>query len=192
MAKHLEHARWAGILLFFGGAEFWLFNMVSETLYPGYSVHSDFLSALGAVGSPTEWIWDTALFVLGLTWSVGVYLLFRRSGRRRWMVLNLIPAISSVLVGLFPAYSIDVMHVWSAYVFFASSGLVAIADAKFIHSAFRYFSIALGLVILAALFWYTSFQTDLLGVGGVERLVVYPAIIWVIGFGSYVMSTREP
>jgi hypothetical membrane protein len=42
-----------------------VFNTIAEGLYPNYSVATNALSDLGAIGANTFWIWNAQVFVFG-------------------------------------------------------------------------------------------------------------------------------
>jgi len=60
-----------------------------------------------------------------------------------------------------------------------------------------YFSVIMGVVTLV--FWGflelmegTASSNYLgLGVGGIERIVAYPLLLWVVGFGGYLMGSSQ-
>ena len=54
-----------------------------------------------------------------------------------------------------------------------------------------YLSIILGLATLAALFLFVGGINLGLGVGGMERMIVYPALLWAVGFGGHMMATED-
>ena len=64
-------------------------------------------------------------------------------------------------------------------------GIIAIYSGRFIKSPFRYFSIVLGAITLVSL---TQIGNSALGFGEVERLVVYPVVLWQLTFGTYLMQ----
>jgi Predicted membrane protein len=177
----------AGASLFLGAGLFWLVNTVAEASYPGYSVKADALSRLGSIGAPTQGLWDAALLILAASWLVGMTLLFRGSGRRAWLGLNLVPGIAVLLVAIFPAGSIAAVHGVAAYAAFLTSGVVAVADFQFVRSWFRYVSLALGATTLGCLV-LGPLLAQTIGFGGTERLVAYPILGWLMGFGSQVMA----
>ena len=60
-------------------------------------------------------------------------------------------------------------------------------------SPFRYISVVLGLVALAGLVLVILYGDanpifSAIGNGGAERWIVYPSVLWVIGFGGYLMG----
>jgi hypothetical membrane protein len=183
-----SRARLAGVLYFLGGSQFWLVTVFAEATNRGFSVHTDALSDLGMIGSPTGYAWDPSLFLLGVTWLAAVVLVWRSAGPK-WFVLNLLPGITTVVIALFPEGSINAIHTTAAYSTFVLGAVVAILDAKMLRSPFRWYSAALGAFSLAVLIGGIALGSGALGYGGAERLVAYPIIAWVIGLGGYLMAT---
>jgi hypothetical membrane protein len=71
---------------------------------------------------------------------------------------------------------------------FFFSGLSAIVTYKFQRRPMSYFSVVLGSATLAALILF-AFKVYLgLGAGGMERMVVYPVLLWSLGFGGHMMA----
>ena len=54
-----------------------------------------------------------------------------------------------------------------------------------------YLSIILGLSTLAALSLFIGGIHLGLGVGGMERMIVYPTLLWAVGFGGHLMATED-
>jgi hypothetical protein len=77
-----------------------------------------------------------------------------------------------------------------AFVFGAAS---AIISYKLLKSPLCLVSIILGAVTLSAiiLFMLGQGNSDFylgLGVGGIERFIVYPLLLWMLGFGGYLIG----
>jgi hypothetical protein len=51
-----------------------------------------------------------------------------------------------------------------------------------------YFSLGAGVMTLVATVLYVNGIYLGLGPGGMERMVVYPVLLWSIGFGGYLMA----
>jgi hypothetical membrane protein len=175
----------AGASLFVGGATFWLINTIAEARYPGYNLSTDALSELGAVGAPTQWLWNAGLIVLGAGWSCAMLLFHRGTGR---LVLHLVPGVAVLAVAAFPLGSITFVHTAAALTTFVGGGVVAVVDARVLRAPFRYFSLALGIITLVSLFPASILLEPILGFGGVERLIAYPMIVWTVSFGAYAMA----
>ena len=61
--------------------------------------------------------------------------------------------------------------------------------------SFRYLSILLGAVSLLTLASYMALgdasPMASLGIGGFERWIVYPVIVWIIAFGGYLLGRAD-
>jgi hypothetical membrane protein len=75
---------------------------------------------------------------------------------------------------------------------FIAGGVTAIVSITVQKPPFSILSAILGVITLATLALYTILGDDSpmagLGIGGVERWVAYPILIWVLSFGGYVMG----
>jgi len=98
--------------------------------------------------------------------------------------------IGALGVGLFPETT-GIWHSIFSLVVFLFAGLAALVTARFQRKPMFYFSIILGLVTLVALVLYIGSEYLGLGPGGMERMVVYPVLVWSIGFGGHMMATDE-
>jgi hypothetical membrane protein len=56
---------------------------------------------------------------------------------------------------------------------------------------FSLISIFLGVMSLFALVLFAAQQYLGLGVGGMERMIVYPLLMWIIGFSGYLFASPE-
>ncbi|MCL6003552.1 MAG: DUF998 domain-containing protein [Thermoplasmatales archaeon] len=192
----------AGSLLLTAGILFFLLNTVAEGLYPNYSVASNYLSDLGALGANTSLLWNGMLFIVGLLFAISMYLLFfrdtpfrKRAGHGRTTqnltgVLYILPGIGSIIVSLFQENSVlgaAGLHDLGALIAFLFGGIAAIYTAKFTKFPFRYFSVLLGLLDLVFIPVYFISSASIVGL--TERLIVYPFIIWGIAFGSYLIGS---
>ena len=189
--------KYAGMLFFISGAVYLFFVMAGEASYPRYSVHANSLSDLGAIGTNTAVFYDPATFVWGLFWFLGAYFLFRNHGKRGLMVLNLLPGVGILLVAIFPENVNIVIHSIGSAIGGLIGGVVAILSSRIIKSDFRYLALFLGALSLVGAFiefgtYNSAFFQQSLGPGGWERLLVYPLLIWLIAFGSYLTALGKP
>ena len=190
-----NRTRLAASLLFAGGVLFLIMNTVAEAMYPNYSVGADALSDLGALGAPTRFLWDGQLFATGVLTLAGIWILFfkssftQRVGMKRKNIVSviyLLPAVGSIIVSLFPENYIHAVHLLSALITFVMGGVSALYAYRFTSAPYRYFSAALGAISLVSIFLLGTGAR--FGFGLDERLVVYPFVIWVVTFGSYLMA----
>jgi hypothetical membrane protein len=181
----------AGALLLLAGTVNIIFNMISEGAYPGYSLGSNALSDMGAIGSPTFLLWNGQLLVTGVLSFMGVIIFLRSSSlpipntRIAWFLYTM-PPLGSIVVSLFPENSILAIHAVGAFMVFIFGGLGSIYAYRFTKPPFRYLSVLLGAVSLLAMSLFGI--PSVVGFGVAERLVVYPFNIWTISFAGYLMS----
>jgi hypothetical membrane protein len=180
----------SGSFLLASGIIFFIFNTIAEGIHPSYNVGTNALSDLGALGSSTRFLWNGQLLVSGVLSLIGMYLLFFRSswalniGRRKIVcILYLLPPIGTITVSLFPENYILSIHTTAAFVVFIVGAISAIYAYRFTRRPFSYFSVLLGVISLISIPFL-----GLPNFGLVERLVVYPFVIWGIAFGSYLLA----
>lgn len=177
----------AGVLIFTGTFVFSISIMIGEALRPAYSVSKNAISDLG-VGSQAPLFNDTVI-LFGVLLIVGALLLIFERKNSFFPYLLIVVGVGATIVGLFPENT-GSMHGIGAAIAFIFSGITAIAGIAWIKSAFRYISLFIGILILAATVLFQSGMYYGLGLGGMERLIVYPGFLWSTGFSAYLMSRR--
>jgi hypothetical membrane protein len=200
----------AGGLFAFGGMLFLLLTTAAESIYPGFSMQNNAISDLAALDTSTTSMEETGVLVLAVCWMAGAYFLFRKTGRRGMMALNLLPGLGFLLAGLAPENVNLAIHSVGALLAFPVGGVAVILSSRLIRGPLRYFSVSLGTLSLVATFVIfagyrvvgpcgtcsgtTAYDQSLdklaLGLGGWESMIVYPLLIWLIAFGSYLMAKR--
>jgi hypothetical membrane protein len=194
----------AGILFFIASAQFALGLIVAEALYPGYSISDNYISDLGI--GPSSVIFNSSIFILGLLSIIGAYFLPRTSDFRVLTILLVLMAIGSMGAGVFTK-DFTTIHGAVSLMAFLFSGLSAIASFKVLKTPLSVISVILGLMTLGALALFagglltsgsfTSSETptsDLflgIGPGGMERMIVYPVLIWLAGFSGHLIVLSE-
>jgi len=192
----------AGLLFVSGSILFLLLTTASEAIYPNFSLQTNALSDMAALGSSTTVIEETALLELAFCWILGAYYLFRNTGRNRLMILNLLPGAGFLLAGVFPENVSIIGHSLGAMLVFPFGPLTVILSSKITRSPLRYLSVALGLfsaastvilffgwkIICGTCGYVQGLSSALLGLGGWESMSLYSLMIWLIGFGSYLLA----
>jgi hypothetical membrane protein len=183
----------AGLLLFISGAEFLILMMVGEAVYSGYSVHTNSISDLGAVGTSSFPIYEPAVLGWGLFWLLGGYYLCKNRGKGS-LTLNLLPGAGILLVAIFPENVSLIAHSLGSVIGIFAGLLVVLLSYRRVPSPLRYlfaFLSILGLVGALVEFgaYNSSFELQTLGPGGWERVIVYPLLIWEIAFGGYLLAS---
>lgn len=187
----------AGTLLFVGGVQWFLVIVIAEGLHPGYNSGVHYVSSLG-VGI-TALFYNLSLVLLGVTIVAGTYLIQRAFGSRLFFVLFTVTGLATMGVGLFPE-NVRPMHGIVTPIALLFGGLSAIASYKLQKPPLSYASVVLGaLSLVASVLFYPylglpreSVTTYLgLGKGTMERIVIYPILLWTIGFGSHMISSNS-
>jgi len=192
----LDYRREAGVLLLVGAAQFVLGMLVSEALYPGYSISQNYISDLGV--GPAASIFNPSVFLLGLTAAASAYFVYRYFSTRLVTSVLILAGVGAMGVGIFPE-NLPAMHEVVADMAFLFGGLAPIAAFRLQKKPFSYFSVALGLISLCALVLLSAeYSFGLgeqyflgLGPGGMERMIVYPVLLWEIAFGGYLLASCQ-
>lgn len=182
----MDNGRVAGALIFGGAAQFLLLLVVAESLYPKYSVSANYISDLG-VGL-TAPIFNTSVFLLGALVAVSSFFLHARFGSRLFAATVLLTGIGAAGVGVFPETAGSI-HGYFALVTFLFSGISAIVSVRTgVSAPLKAYSVLLGALTIVCLFLYVSGHYYGLGRGGMERLIVYPSLIWALGFSGSIVG----
>lgn len=172
----------------------------------GYSALQNTISDLGNtscgtyggryVCSPLH-VWMNASFiVLGVTMVAGAVLIyqeFRKSRGSAWGFGAMAAAgVGTILVGIFAENTNSSLHEFGSMLPFVigNVGLVVLGKTLDIPRRFRQYTIASGVVSLAALVLFVSGMYLGLGRGGMERVVAFPQTIWLIVFGLYMSRSH--
>jgi hypothetical membrane protein len=187
----------AGALFFIAATQFVLCVIVSEALYPGYSIADNYISDLGV--GPSSMIFNSSVFLLGLLMLIGTYFLQRAFKEFTILtVLLVLTSIGAMGVGIFTE-NFGVIHFIVSLIAFLFGGLSAIFSVKcsYIHRfklvemPFSIIAVILGLIALGALALLGGKIYLGLGPGGMERMIAYPLFMWGVGFGGYLIAHPE-
>ncbi|MEM3789401.1 MAG: DUF998 domain-containing protein [Candidatus Bathyarchaeia archaeon] len=177
----------AGALIFVGTTQFILCLLIAECIYAGYSVSGDYISDLGKLGLTSALIFNPSVFVLGLTVVAGAYFLRQTITNKLFLCLLILCGVGAMGVGIFPE-DFGPVHLAVSLMAFLFGALSAIASYKFQKAPLSYFAVVLGAISLVALILF-GLKIDLgLGIGGMERMIAYPILLWAIGFGGYLIK----
>ena len=209
LVQHIDHARtWAGdlriggALLFVAGATILMGIISAEALYPGtFSTGGNEISDLGGtrppdsvILQPSATIFDVSMALIGVLVMAGAWFVQRAFGRRSVTIPIAILGFGALGVGLFPGNT-GTPHAIFAMVTFISGGVAALTTALVTRAPFRYLSFLLGAASLGTLGTYLvlgdASPMAALGIGGVERWIVYPVVLWVTAFGGYLCGRAD-
>ncbi|HSD58335.1 MAG TPA: DUF998 domain-containing protein, partial [Methanotrichaceae archaeon] len=202
MANKLNDLNAAGALLFIGVLQWFITVMAAETLFPGYSTRANDLSDLASTVppnlsmiQPSATMFNAATFLVGLLTIVSAFLIYRAYGDRLFSVLFAISGAAAMAVGIFPGDT-GTIHTLVALAWFVTAPLSAIAAYRLVNKPFGYFSVAIGVFALIVLLM-SVFSGELspfrmfFGRGGEERMLAYPVVLWMMGFGGYLMGIAQ-
>jgi hypothetical membrane protein len=195
----LANSKIAGTLLLVGGAQFIIALIIAEAIYPDYSVARNYISDLGVWGSNSALVFNSSIMIFGLSVLVSSYFINKQFKNRTIAVLFALAGTGSLGVGLFPENTfiingISVIHSISALLAFVFGGIAAISLFKITKSPFRYLSVIVGAAALIAMVLFITMRDSGamgLGVGGMERMIAYPTIVGIIGFGGYLLGNND-
>jgi len=193
----LSNASKAGTTIFLGVVQFTMAIILAEVYYPGYSVGQRTVSDLGAtctsgtcvVEQPSATIINLSVMLLGVLVLTGAFYIQRAFHWKPASGLIALAGVGAIGVGIFPETA-GVLHGLFSLIAFLSSGLSAVVLARFQRKPLFYFSIILGSITLVALVLYLGGFDLGLGQGGMERMIIYPSLLWGIGFGGNLMSAE--
>ena len=175
----------AGFLLLVGSVICVLGIIVSEALYPGYSTSKNYISDLGV--GPSSFIFNLSVFILGVLVLVSVYFIQRAFKAKVFSILAALAGIGAVGVGIFTEEA-GIVHAVFSLIVFLFGGLSAVSSYKLQKPPLSYLSAILGFVALLALMLFVSGNDLGLGRGGMERMIAYPALLWAVAFGGYLIG----
>jgi hypothetical membrane protein len=190
-----DSKRIAGLLFVVGVVQYVLAIVISEAVYSGYSVGQQYVSDLGdwSLAGNNASIFNTSIILYGLFIIAGAYCIQRAFKSRLLTSLLTISGIGCAGVGVVAENIFLPVH--SVFALFAMVGgaASAIMSRKFVKSPLSYVSVILGAVSILALILFilgggnSGFYLGI-GLGGMERFIIYPALLWMLGFGAYLIG----
>ena len=181
----------AGVLLFLLPVQFMIALMAGAAMAPGYSINIHAISDLGVTGA-TAWLFNSSLFLAGLLNVIGGYFLYRSYGRG-WILPVFVLAGAGAMGAAVFTLDIPGIHGLFALAAFVFFNVEAIACASLVRGPLKAISIIAGIVGLVFLVTHAASDFGIMslygpiGHGGSERMIVYPALLWLAGFGGYLM-----
>ncbi|MGA7923821.1 MAG: DUF998 domain-containing protein [Thermoplasmata archaeon] len=193
-----------------GSLQFVVGMIVTQVGYPNYSITGNYISDLGAVNcgkfggegafagdyvcSPWHLVFNISIILLGIFLIIGAVLVFRALGSRGFSLVGagllIVAGIGAIGVGVFPEDVNLPNHILFATLAFAGSGLaLVVLGIGMLRSGpwrgYGGYTIISGLVGLTALVLFLEKAYGPLGVGGMERLIVAPVLLWAIVAGIH-------
>lgn len=181
-----------GTLMLVGAAQSIVCMFAAEALYDGYSVADNYISDLGV--GPSALIFNSSVFLFGLMAVTAAYLMWRGVGEgigaKIVASLLLIAGIGAMGFGIFTE-SAGAIHSVVSAIAFLFGALSAIASFKLEKTPLNIISVIMGLIALIAMVLFITGNFLGLGVGGMERMIAYPILLWSVGFGGHLIGTVD-
>ena len=147
----------------------------------------------GVVLHPSSYIFNATMLVAGAMIVLGAYFAHRALGRKVVTIPTGLLGLGTLGVGVFPG-NIHPQHPLFAFTAFVAGGLAVLLSAWVTPQPLRAIFAVLGTISLLftvesvfLLEWGPFARLEL---GGVERWMVYPVLLWLVGFGGYLAARR--
>jgi hypothetical membrane protein len=196
------YQRMAGALLSITGIGIIVSIITNEALYPAarhYSTFANTISDLGGTIPPNSYmvepnraIFIVTMAVAGALVLAATTLLWRVFGRRGSVVALGVMGVGLAGIAVFPG-NVATWHPFLAHVCFVGGSVAAILSRKILDRPLRYFAVVLGSVALASTVlgldaFENAWPQTWIGLGGVERWIAFPVLLWMVLFGSALMT----
>jgi hypothetical membrane protein len=194
----------AGALLSLTGIGIIMSILTNEALYPAerhYSTFANTISDLGGTIPPNSYMVQPNRAIFIATMALGgamvlaaTALLWRTLQPRRIVVGLGIFGVALVGIAVFPG-NVANWHPLFALLCFVTGGVTAIMSRHVLERPVRFFAVGLGAIALAStVLGLESFEgrwpQTAIGIGGVERWIAYPVLLWLVMLGTVLMTRR--
>jgi len=193
---NLNRVHVAGALLLIAGIIFFLGMNIAMSTYPNFSVRENWVADLGATGEqPATTIYAATKLIFGILGLASTYLLWPVAKPKRLILFLGIAGIGA----LGSIMNIDMVQELFSLVAFLFGAIAAIDSYRIVRRPLGYIFITLGAIALIAISIIVAVNTGIvapdawmpLGKGGTQWMVLYPDILWVIIFGTTLMTSPE-
>jgi hypothetical membrane protein len=105
-----------------------------------------------------------------------------------WLLV--ISGVGAIMLGVFPE-TVWGLHKLGAFMAFIFAAAAAVNAFWVFSGPSRYISVVLGAISFLAMMLSVTEVFLGVGPGGMERMVLYPILIWMMGFGAILLSSEE-
>lgn len=196
-----DYYKIAGIILMIAFLQFFMAVTIAETQFPGYSTAKNTLSDLAGTIIPVEpasTIFNVSVTFLGILALAAVYLILKSGGCRLFSTCLALMSLGTIGVGIFPGYTggIHVLFAMMTFIFGSLATFFSYRLGLNIPMVAISMLVGLnGLLIIISLFILGDGTLNpliaTLGVGGAERLLAYPILLYMVALGGYLTSRGE-
>jgi hypothetical membrane protein len=147
----------------------------------------------GFILHPSSYIFNATMLVAGAMIILGAYFAHRALGRKAVTIPTGLLGLGTLGVGVFPG-NIHPQHPLFAFTAFVAGGVAVLLSATVTPQPLRAIfavmgAVSLGFTVVSVflLEWGPFARLEL---GGVERWMVYPVLLWLVGFGGWLAGRR--
>ena len=158
----------------------------ASAMFPNYSSRYDAISDLGGAGATTEVFWNACVIIVGILWIWSSYLFFRIEKRKFSSKFFYLAGIGFILVGTSPWNVYPFTHYIGAQLIFIFGVLSCLTASRIAIGTMSRLSVIAGLASFGSYLSGYLGMYNILGPGGLERMVYYPILLWIIAFGGYI------
>lgn len=195
----------AGVLLALTGIGTIMAIITNEALYPvdrHYNTFTNSISDLSGTLPPNSYmvqpnrgIFIATMAVSGAMVLVSACLLWSVLARRRVVVGLALLGIGLVGIAVFPG-NVENWHPIFALLCFLGGAITAVMSRKVLGQPLGSFALGLGVIaLIATVFGLEMFEgwgpQAAIGIGGTERWIAYPVLLWLTVFGTALMHERN-
>jgi hypothetical membrane protein len=177
----------AGALIFFGSLLSFAGITASEAVYPGYHV-TQVISDLGV--GPAAAVFNTSECIVAFILLAAAYLLWTAGIDRVFCSLMILIAAGQAGVCIFPENS-GTPHLIAAVTVFICGFLITVASSRVFTVPWAWISEMIGIIMITAIIFIEAKIYLGLGIGGMERMIAGPLLIWGLVSGMFFMSSYK-
>lgn len=197
-----------GPIVWILSVQYFVAQIIAASVWsPAYSWTNNLISDLGntlcgpylgrMVCSPDHGLMNLSFVLLGVIMALGSLLIYQEFRESKWSLIGFgmmaLAGLGSILVGGFPENTIGLLHQIGAFLGLGVGNLSLIILALALHRvrrSFRIYTIATGIISLAAFILFVSGIHLGIGGGTIERIAGYPQTLWLILFGIYMTRSH--
>jgi hypothetical membrane protein len=196
------YQRIAGALLGFTGIAVILSVLTNEALYPAARHYSTFANSISDLSGtvpphsymvePNRAIFIVTMAVAGMIVLAATTLLWRVFEHRGFLVALAVLGIGFLGIAVFPG-NVVTWHPLFAMACFVGGSVAAILSVRILDRPLRYFAVVLGTVAVASTVLgldalHNVWAETWIGLGGIERWIAYPVLLWMVLIGGALMT----
>jgi hypothetical membrane protein len=199
-----------GVLAVVASVEWIIGVFVAQAYYPNYSITQNALSDLGAIChtataytpnscliyQPSSIIFNTTLTLFGVLSVPAAYFVNRSLRKRSFSILLGLFGLGVLVDGVVAENVQLAIHAVGGLVAFGTGAIAAITVYRLGEATPRYFQYAsagMGIISLVGTFIFVAtplgtLESSAIGAGGLERIILYPLMIWEALLGIIFLS----